>query len=38
VYYHCTIVADERDNHLADAALDICKQAIENPRPEPYKK
>jgi hypothetical protein len=38
-YYHCTVVADERDNHLADAALDICKNAIENPQPhEPYKK
>jgi len=37
-YYHCTVIADERDNHLADAALDICKNAIENPqRPEPQK-
>jgi hypothetical protein len=27
------ITADERDLHLAEAALDVCKDAIEHPVP-----
>lgn len=32
-YYHCTVIADERDAQLAHSALDICKDAVEGQVP-----
>jgi hypothetical protein len=37
-YYHCTVVANEQDLHLAELSLDVCKEAIEHPQqPAPLK-